>query len=145
MLFDYLPPIAPLTCESPRPTQEHPRQQRRGSVFDRGGETRHPISSKSRAQIMDLAEALERSAKALGQRDRVLGPSTPMVRRGRYRAISSTSRAAASAASSAHNDIVLKYFKHSVSTDCQNPGTILRCGAESLRTTTIKGVIEAQK
>ena len=146
MLFDYLPPIAPLPCESPRPTQEHPHRQRRSGVFDRGGEFRRPISSKSRPQIME--HALDRSTKALGQRDRVLGPSTPMVRRGRYRAISS----AASATSSAYNDIVLKYFEHSVSTDCQNPGTILRCGAESLRTTTTttttattQGVIEAQK
>jgi hypothetical protein len=135
MLFDYLPPIAPLTCESPRPMQEDPRPQRRGSVFDRGEEFRRPISSKSRAQIME--HALERSTKALGQHDRVLGPSTPMVRRGRYRAISSTSRAGASATSSTYNDIVLKYFRHSGSTDCQNRGTLLRCGAESLRTTTI--------
>jgi hypothetical protein len=100
--------------------------------------------------MMERVGALDRSIKAPGQRDAVLGLSTPMVRRGRYRAITSISRAPgcpsacegrepynASATSSAHNDIVLKYFKHSVSTDCQNPGTILRCGDESLRTTTI--------
>jgi hypothetical protein len=137
MLFDHHPSTTPIPCESPRPKQEDPHPSRRGSVFDRGGESRRPMSSKSRAQIMDLADALERSAKALGQRDRVLGPSTPMMRRGRYRAISATSRQGASAASPAYNDIVLKYFKHSASTDCQNRGTILRCGAESLRTTTI--------
>jgi hypothetical protein len=142
MPFDHLPPIA---SESPSPRQEHPRPWRRGTGFDRGGEFRRPISSTSRAQITQRAEALERSTKAKGQRDGVLGPSTPMVRRGRYRAISSTSGEAPSAASSAYKGIVLKYFEHSVSTDCQNPGTILRCGAESLRTTIIKGVIEAQK
>ena len=145
MLLDHLPLITPATCESPRPGQEHPRPWRSGSVFDHGEEFRRPISSNSRAQMMERGGVLERSIKAPGQRDAVLGPSTPMVRRGRYCAISVTSRAAASATSFAHSDIVLKYFKHSVSTDCQNPGTILRCGAESLRTTTIKGVIEAHK
>ena len=135
MVFAHLPPIAPLTCESPRSKQEYPRPWRRGSVLDRGGEFRHPILSKSRAQIME--HALELSTTALGHRDGVLGPSTPMVRRGRYRAISLTSKEAASATSSAYNDIVLKYFEHSVSTDCQNPGTILRCGTESPRTTPI--------
>ena len=120
MLFEHLPSM---TCESPHPRQEYPRPWRRGSVFDHGGDFRRSISTKSCAQIME--------------RDEVLGPSTPMVRRGRYRAISSTSRATASAAPSAYNDIVLKYFKHSGSTDCQNPGTISCCGADSLRTTTI--------
>jgi hypothetical protein len=129
MLFDH---HSPATCESPRPRQGHPHPH--GSVFDRGGEFRRPILSKSRAQIME--HALERSTKALGQRDGMLGPSTPMVQRGRYRAISSTSRADACAASSAYNGIVLKYFK-SASTDHQNLGTLIRCGAESLRTTTI--------
>jgi len=136
MLLDHLLSITPVTCESPRP-------RRRGGVFDHAGEFRRSISSKSRAQIIE--HALERSAKALGQRDGVLGPSTPMVRRGRYRAISSTSQAAARATSSEHKRIVLKYFKHSVSTDCQNPGTILRCGAESLRITTNQGSYETQK
>jgi hypothetical protein len=134
MPFDHPPAI---TRESRRLIQEYPRPWRTGGVFDCGEEVRHPISSKSRAQIMERAEALERSIKAFGQRDGVLGPSTPMVRRGRYRAISSTSKAAASATSSADNGIVLKYFKDSVSTDCQNPRTIPCCGAESLRTTII--------
>ena len=136
-LFAHLPPITPFVCESPHAKEKCPHRWRTGSVYDRGGDFRRPISAKSRALVMDRAEALERSTKALGQRDEVLGPSTPMVRRGRYRAISSTSRATASAASSAYNGIVLKYFKHSGSTDCQNPGTISCCGAESLRTTTI--------
>jgi hypothetical protein len=78
MLFDHLPPI---TCESPRPRQEHPRPWRRGSVFDRGGEFRRPISTKSRAQILERAEALERSTKAPGQRDGVLGQSALMILR----------------------------------------------------------------
>ena len=78
MLFDHLPPI---TCESPRPRQDHPRPWRRGSVFDRGGEFRRPISTKSRAQILDRAEALERSTKAPGQRDGVLGQSALMILR----------------------------------------------------------------
>ena len=135
MLLDHLPSITPVTCESPRP-------RRRSSVFDHAGEFRRSISSKSRAQIME--HALERSTKALGQRDGVLGPSTPMVRRGRYRAISSTSQAAASATSSEHKRIVLKYFK-SGSTDYRNLGTLVRCGTESLRITTNLGSYEAQK
>ena len=36
----------------------------------------------------------------------------------------------------------MKSLKNSGSTDRQNPGTILRCGAESLRTTTNHGVQE---
>ena len=78
MLFDHLPPMI---CESPRPKQEHPRPWRRGSVFDRGGEFRRPISTKERAQIMNRAEALERSTKAPGQRDGVLGQSALMILR----------------------------------------------------------------
>jgi len=81
MLFAHLPPITPMTCESPRPKQDHPRPWRRGSVFDRGGEFRRPISTKARAQIMERAEVLERSTKAPGQRDGVLGQSALMVLR----------------------------------------------------------------
>jgi len=36
-------------------------------------------------------------------------------------------------------------LKNSDSTKSWNPGKLLRCGAESPRTTTIYGVIEAQK
>jgi hypothetical protein len=36
-------------------------------------------------------------------------------------------------------------LKNSGSTNSGNPGKLLRCGAESPRTTTIYGVIEAQK
>jgi hypothetical protein len=39
----------------------------------------------------------------------------------------------------------LKFLKNSGSTNLWNPGTISCCGAESLRTITIHGVIEAQK
>jgi hypothetical protein len=78
MLFDHLPPI---TCESPRPKQEHSRPWRRGSVFDHGGEFHRPISTKSRALVMDRAEALERRTKAPGQRDGVLGQSALMILR----------------------------------------------------------------
>jgi len=78
MLFDHLPPM---TCESPRPKQEHSRPWRRGSVFDRGGEFHRPISTKSRALVMDRAEALERRTKAPGQRDGVLGQSALMILR----------------------------------------------------------------
>ena len=70
-----------MTCESPRPKQEHPRPYRRGSVFDRGGEFYRPISTKARALVMDRAEALERRTKARGQRDGVLGQSALMVLR----------------------------------------------------------------
>jgi hypothetical protein len=78
MLFAHLPP---LTCESPLPARQCPHHWRRGSVFDRGGEFRRPISTKSRAQIMERAEALERSTKGKGQRDGVLGQSALMVLR----------------------------------------------------------------
>ncbi len=81
MLFAHLPPITPMTCESPRPKQEHPRPWRRGSVFDRGGEFRRPISTKARALVMERAEVLERSTKGKGQRDGVLGQSALMVLR----------------------------------------------------------------
>ena len=78
MLFDHLPP---LTCESPLPASQCPHHWRRGSVFDRGGEFRRPISTKARAQIMERAEELERSTKGRGQRDGVLGQSALMVLR----------------------------------------------------------------
>jgi hypothetical protein len=80
MLFAHLPP---LICESPLPAlvRQCPHHWRRGSVFDRGGEFRRPISTKSRAQIMERAEALERSTKGKGQRDGVLGQSALMVLR----------------------------------------------------------------
>jgi hypothetical protein len=78
MLFAHLPPM---TCESPRPREKCPNRWRKGSVFDRGGEFRRPISTKSRALVMDRAEALERSTKAFGQRDGVLGQSALMVLR----------------------------------------------------------------
>jgi hypothetical protein len=81
MLFAHLPPITPLTCESPRPRHDHPRPWRRGSVFDRGGEFRRPISTKARALVMARAEALERSTKGKGQRDGVLGQSALAVLR----------------------------------------------------------------
>jgi hypothetical protein len=81
MLFAHLPPITPMICESPRPKENCPNRWRKGSVFDRGGEFRRPISTKSRALIMDRAEALERSTKAKGQRDGVLGQSALMVLR----------------------------------------------------------------
>jgi hypothetical protein len=81
MLFAHLPPITPFSCESPRPTEKCPHHWRKGSVFDRGGDFRRPISTKSRAQIMERAEALERSTKAPGQRDGVLGQSALMVLR----------------------------------------------------------------
>ena len=69
MLFDHLPPITPMSCESPSPREKCPHRWRKGSVFDRGGEFRRPISTKARALVMDRAEALERSTKAPGQRD----------------------------------------------------------------------------
>jgi hypothetical protein len=78
MPFDYLPPI---TCESARPSQEHPRPWRNGSVFDHGGEFHRPISTKSRALVMDRAEALERRTKAPGKRHGVLGQSALMILR----------------------------------------------------------------
>ncbi len=158
MHFDHYP------TSSHRTSANHPAQGRnirdpRGAApCSIAAENSAVRSQPSRARKSWNREALERSTKALGQRDGVLGPSTPMVRRGRYRAISSTSRAPgcpsacegrepynAGAASSAYNDIVLKYFKHSVSTDCQNPGTLLRCGAESLRTTTNLGSYRSPK
>ena len=81
MLFAHLPPITPMTCESPRPRETCPHRWRKGSVFDRGGEFRRPISTKARALVMDRGEALERSTKAPGQRDGVLGQSALMVLR----------------------------------------------------------------
>ncbi len=81
MLFAHLPPITPMTCESPAPREKCPHRWRRGSVFDRGGEFYRPISTKARAQIMERAELLERSTKAPGQRDGVLGQSALMVLR----------------------------------------------------------------
>jgi hypothetical protein len=36
----------------------------------------------------------------------------------------------------------MKFLKNSGSTNSQNPGTLLRCGAESPRTTTNHGVQE---
>jgi hypothetical protein len=81
MLFAHLPPITPMSCESPRPREKCPHRWRKGSVFDRGGEFYRPISTKSRALVMDRAEALERSTKAPGQRDGVLGQSALMVLR----------------------------------------------------------------
>jgi len=80
MLFAHLPPITPMTCESP-PRETCPHRWRKGSVFDRGGEFRRPISTKARAQIIDRAEVLERSTKGKGQRDGVLGQSALMVLR----------------------------------------------------------------
>ena len=81
MLFAHLPPITPFVCESPSPKEKCPHRWRRGSVFDRGGDFRRPISTKARALVMDRAEALERSTKAKGQRDGVLGQSALMVLR----------------------------------------------------------------
>jgi hypothetical protein len=81
MLFAHLPPITPMICESPRPREKCPHRWRKGSVFDRGGDFRRPISTKSRALVIDRAEALERSTKAKGQRDGVLGQSALMVLR----------------------------------------------------------------
>lgn len=81
MLFAHLPPITPMYCESPQPREKCPHRWRRGSVFDRGGEFHRPISTKARAQIMERAEVLERSTKAPGQRDGVLGQSALMVLR----------------------------------------------------------------
>jgi hypothetical protein len=81
MLFDHLPPITPMSCESPSPREKCPYRWRKGSVFDRGGEFRRPISTKARALVMDRAEALERSTKAPGQRDGVLGQSALMILR----------------------------------------------------------------
>jgi hypothetical protein len=66
-------------CESPR--QEHPRPWCKGSVFDPGGRYRRPISTRQRAQILERAEALERTTKPKGQRDGVLGQSALMVLR----------------------------------------------------------------
>ena len=80
-LFAHLPPITPFVCESPSPREKCPHRWRRGSVFDRGGEFRRPISSTARAQVMDRAEALERSTKARGKRDGVLGQSALMILR----------------------------------------------------------------
>jgi hypothetical protein len=80
-LFAHRPPITPFVCESPSPREKCPHRWRRGSVFDRGGDFRRPISTKSRALVMDRAEALERSTKAKGQRDGVLGQSALMVLR----------------------------------------------------------------
>jgi len=81
MLFDHLPPITPMSCESPSPREKCPHRWRKGSVFDHGGEFRRPISTKARALVMDRAEALERSTKAPGQRDGVLGQSALMILR----------------------------------------------------------------
>ena len=81
MLFAHLPPITPMSCESPSPREKCPHRWRKGSVFDRGGEFRRPISTKARALVMDRAEALERSTKSPGQRDGVLGQSALMVLR----------------------------------------------------------------
>ena len=81
MLFAHLPPITPMICESPRRREKCPHRWRKGSVFDRGGDFRRPISTKARAQIMERAELLERSTKAKGQRDGVLGQSALMVLR----------------------------------------------------------------
>ncbi|MGD0046642.1 MAG: helix-turn-helix domain-containing protein [Bryobacteraceae bacterium] len=81
MLFAHLPPITPMSCESPSPREKCPNRWRKGSVFDRGGEFRRPVSTKARALVMDRAEALERSTKAPGQRDGVLGQSALMILR----------------------------------------------------------------
>lgn len=81
MLFAHLPPITPMTCESPQPREKCSNHWRKGSVYDRGGEFRRPISTKARALVMDRAEALERSTKGYGQRDGVLGQSALMVLR----------------------------------------------------------------
>ena len=81
MLFAHLPPITPFSCESPRPREKCPNRWRTGSVFDRGGEFRRPIPTKARALVMERAEALERSTKAFGQRDGVLGQSALTVLR----------------------------------------------------------------
>jgi len=81
MLFAHLPPITPMSCESPQSREKCQHRWRRGSVFDRGGEFHRPISTKARAQIMERAEVLERSTKASGQRDGVLGQSALMVLR----------------------------------------------------------------
>ena len=70
-----------MICESPRRREKCPHRWRKGSVFDRGGDFRRPISTKARAQIMERAELLERSTKAKGQRDGVLGQSALMVLR----------------------------------------------------------------
>lgn len=81
MLFAHLPPITPMSCESPSQREKCPNRWRKGSVFDRGGEFRRPVSTKARALVMDRAEALERSTKAPGQRDGVLGQSALMILR----------------------------------------------------------------
>jgi hypothetical protein len=81
MLFAHLPPITPFVCESPSPREKCPHRWRKGSVFDRGGDFRRPISTKARALVMERAEVLERSTKAKGQRDGVLGQSALMVLR----------------------------------------------------------------
>jgi hypothetical protein len=77
-LFAHLPPM---TCESPQPREKCPHRWRRGSVFSREGEFYRPISTKDRALVMDRAEALERSTKAKGRRDGVLGQSALRVLR----------------------------------------------------------------
>jgi hypothetical protein len=80
-LFAHLPPITPMTCESPHPKEKCPHRFRRGSVFDRGGEFYRPIPTEARALVMDRAETLERRTKGKGQRDGVLGQSALMVLR----------------------------------------------------------------
>ena len=70
-----------MSCESSSPKQKCPHRWRKGSAFDRGGEFRRPVSTKARALVMDRAEALERSTKAPGQRDGVLGQSALMILR----------------------------------------------------------------
>jgi len=70
-----------MICESPHPREKCPHRWRKSSVFDRGGDFRRPISTKARALVMERAEVLERSTKAKGQRDGVLGQSALMVLR----------------------------------------------------------------
>jgi hypothetical protein len=81
MLFAHLPPITPMTCESPSLREKCPHRWRRGSVFSREGEFYRPISTEDRARVMDRAEALERSTKDKGKRDGVLGQSALRVLR----------------------------------------------------------------
>jgi len=80
-LFAHLPPITPMSCESPHAKEKCPHRFRRGSVFSREGEFYRPISSDDRAIVMARAETLERRTKEKGQRDGVLGQSALMVLR----------------------------------------------------------------
>jgi hypothetical protein len=80
-LFAHLPPITPLTCESPHPSEKCPHRWRKGSVFSREGEFYRPLEDDDRARVMDRAEALERRTKHPGQRDGVLGQSALTILR----------------------------------------------------------------